>query len=155
MSEAKQEIVSLDPQTLARNVRRFSPKKVTIDQEREKNALALLVGGISKYLYIIWRPFGGNKLYFYNEHYHLIRSVLELYDAEEIYFTNQFREFGQTELEGTLLWEGDITITGTPNLMTSLGMIYQGGQYTFRDEASFALWNHPAARFVRAEARIN
>lgn len=104
--------------------------------------LAALDTGIEKRLVILWKPFGGNALHFYNESLVPIVDVISLYNASVIYFTNQAR--ANTDLVGTVLFDGHVPIVASPSRLDGLTLRYPGGEYTFRDEYSLATWDRHA-----------
>ncbi len=103
--------------------------------------LAALDEGMEKELIILYKPFGGNDLFFYDEHLRQILDVFSLYEAKKILFTNQRREAQQT-LRGRRLVTCTATMKGRPSRFTRLDIEYNNGNtYSFRDEYSLMAWS--------------
>jgi hypothetical protein len=94
-----------------------------------------------KHLVIMYKPTGGNDVFFYNQDLVLINDTYALYAADKIYFTNQRRR-PNADLEGTTIFEHEgFPIEGKCSLLSHLTLIYTtGGTYTFTDEYSFIKW---------------
>ena len=95
-------------------------------------------GGIQKSLTILFRPAGGDRLYFYDEKLHIIQDVMSLYMATHITFTNQVKK--QDALEGTCIARLQVRVRGRPSYFDELELRHSGGSYTFKDEYSFWAW---------------
>ena len=106
-----------------------------------------------KRLVIIHRVMGGNTLVYRNENLTKIEDPLQLYEAEIVYFTNDSRPL---EIQGNRLFDDTVNVSAMGAITSSLRFVYQGGgQYLFRDEASFFYWSGNTTRIQVAEAKIS
>ena len=127
---------------------------VTIEEPTcSKEILALLSVGIKKRLRIVYRPFAGNKLFFYDHNLRLIQDPLSFFQAEVIIFSNIPRR-PREPLEGLELMDQEVEIHGLPSRMNHLRLAYREGFYTFRDEYSLAVWSRNAIDLGVASAYI-
>jgi len=138
----------LNPSTLSEMSRKYGTP-----QTKTLIAPALQRAGIKKQLQILYKQGGGNLLFFYDQNLSQISDTFSLYKAEKVCFTNQARILGQG-LEGTTLFQGEVTMFGCPSLVNLLYIQYPGGQYTFRDEYSFCAWSGNVSALTRATAYL-
>jgi len=121
--------------------------------ELPQDVLLSLDQGITKDLEILYLPFGGNALFFYDENLRIIQDVADLYHATRVIFTNQARGPNQP-LAGTVLFRNTVTLFGHPSLSNFLRLVYPAGSYTFRNEYSFYAWGRNVAQLVSVQAYL-
>lgn len=109
--------------------------------------------GIEKQLRVLYKPFGGNSLFFYDENIRLIQDASALYHARVVIFTNQVREVGQP-LRGHILLDQLVPMHGRPSTRNLLRLEYASGVYTFRDEYSFCSWGARSPQLFQAKAYL-
>lgn len=92
--------------------------------------------GMLRPLRILYKPFAGNALYFYDQNLKLLLDLYALYHAESVIFTNQERKPGES-LRGKVLFEAQVTLFGQPSVRNYLRLRRNDQDYMFRDEWSF------------------
>ena len=118
-----------------------------------EDVLAQLTIGIEKQFTILYKPFGGNQLFYYNQDLVPILDVMALYNARTVIFTNQAR-LSNDNLYGITLFNQQIPVFGTPSQRNWLKLVYRGGLYTFRDEYSLLFWSRNASELAVVEAHL-
>ena len=126
---------------------------VTISSQRQLNdeQRQELLSGVDKTLTIVYKPFGGNETYLYNEQLVPILDDAALYSSHKVIFTNQNRIPGKS-LKGFIIFNMPIRIQGSLR-GTRLALVStEGDRYDFDDEYSFFLWQNKEIRsFHHAE----
>jgi len=113
--------------------------------------------GFEKHLTILYKPFGGNKLFYYDESLRIILDCDHLYRAERIYFTNAERSLNQGLTNVITKFDQNVTIEGVPSLTSTLKLYYTSGNYYYFDsEISLCIfsgnYNH---KIGKCTAKIN
>jgi len=105
------------------------------------NVLEELKVGILKRLLILWKPFGGNKLAYYDQQLRQITGALSLYNAEIVIFTNQVIELGD-EIRGFKIFDRDVTITSCVSRFSILTLVVSDhAECVLCDEFSLSVLN--------------
>lgn len=99
-----------------------------------------LESGIKLQLRIIFRPFAGNELFFYDQNLRLIQDPLSLYEAGTIIYSN-IRKLPDEPFEGIELLNKEIVIHGQPTCHNYLSLETTSGSYQFRDQYSLFTWD--------------
>ncbi len=104
--------------------------------------LTQLADGMKQRVRIIYRPFAGNELYFYDQNLRLIQDPLAFYEASTVIYSNIKRVPGEP-FEGIEKLDCEIMIRGYPTRRNQLCLLTKHGHYTyiFRDEYSLFSWD--------------
>ena len=114
----------------------------------------LMTVGVQQIMTVLYKQFGGNKLFFYNEKLQPILDSWALYHAGCVIFTNQER-MPNEPLEGVVLMEGAVCLIGTPTIRNRVVLSCAGNKHILKDEYSFLVCTEKTNAFVGdVEARI-
>lgn len=102
-----------------------------------------MCGGLYKRLVVLYKPFGGNAMHFYDQSQTLILDALHFYKAECVYYTNHMRTPGEP-IEGFQLIDREVMIYGVSTVRNRLCVCVNvpHGHHAFRDEFSFIRWKN-------------
>ncbi len=109
------------------------PLRVIEGPTPSKEILENLERGIEKHLTVLYRPFSGNKIYFYNEKLQQILDIVSLYSALEIIVTNQERYCNES-LEGIFSVNQTVKLFGPGRRLNMITVQCAGNKYRIRDE---------------------
>lgn len=112
--------------------------------------------GVPKRLRILYRPFAGSSLFFYNENLMKIYDPAHLYHSETVIFTNINRDLEpHMPFEGHILFDQVVPVQAKSTLLHNrLTLVYPNGEWTFYDEFSLFSWGRNVEALVVAHAYI-